>query len=734
MTPTPESANTTLHTSSMGESSALALAEQVRLGEMSLDISIALTRHETLQEILTSCTDALIRHLDAAFARIWILNEAENTLELQASSGMYTHRDGAHARVPVGALKIGLIAAERKPHLTNTVVGDSRVADQEWARREGMVAFAGYPLLIEERLIGVMAMFARHPLDDVTLQAMAAIANGIAVGVERVRLLAREQTARLEAELASQRLHNLLMQAPAIICVLHGENHTFELANQGYLHMVGQRDLLGKPIRTALPELASQKFFEHLDEVYATGNPYTGQEIKIAFDRQRNGTTEEGYFNFVYQPTRNTLGKVDGILVHAVDVTEQVQAREELKRSQERLKFSQQIGHVGTFEWDVHSNQLLWTPELEALYGLKPGEAEGDYQIWAKRIHPDDVTRTQEQFRAAIESGTPHNIEYRVIWADETIHWLLIKAQATYDEQGHPTSMLGVNIDITERKETEEQLASLNKELQELNTTLEARVEQRTTALNQLNTELQRSNQELQDFAYVASHDLQEPLRKIQAFGNLLEEEYGQKLGNGKTYLDRMRNAASRMRTLIEDLLTFSRVTTKAEPFTQVNLVESVRQVIDDLEPRLKATNGTITIGELPSIEADPRQMYQLFQNLLANALKFHRRDVAPTVTVSAEILEATAETTSSGEQQCKILVADNGIGFDEKYLDRIFTVFQRLHGKGEYEGTGIGLAVVRKIVERHGGSVTARSKQGEGTTFIVTLPILQNNVKVNNE
>ncbi len=349
----------------------------------------------------------------------------------------------------------------------------------------------------------------------------------------------------------------------------------------------------------------------------------------------------------------------------------------------------------------------------------------------------------------------PYAIEYRVIWPDETVHWLAVKGEVTeFDAQGRPLRLVGVNIDITERKETEQRLAATYQEMQDLNATLEARVAQRTEALNQLNIELGRSNQELQDFAYVASHDLQEPLRKIQAFGNLLEEEYGEALGGGKVYLDRMRNAAARMRTLIDDLLTFSRVTTKAAPFSQVDLTALVRQVVDDLESRLGDIPSRVIVDELPIIEADPGQMYQLFQNLIGNALKFHRPGIDPLVRIFAEVRPLPGEedfvverqdgnddiqteeiddagiVSPASEQQCIIFVEDNGIGFDEKYLDRIFTVFQRLHGKNEYEGTGIGLAVVRKIVERHGGSVTARSAVGEGTTFIVTLPLVQQKVK----
>lgn len=249
---------------------------------------------------------------------------------------------------------------------------------------------------------------------------------------------------------------------------------------------------------------------------------------------------------------------------------------------------------------------------------------------------------------------------------------------------------------------------------------LEKTVAVRTNALNILNTELKRSNRELQDFAYVASHDLQEPLRKIQAFGNLLDEEYGELLQKeGKDYLERMRNAASRMRGLIDDLLSFSRVATKGQAFVEVDLSEILNDVLLDLEVRIQETKAEIHVKKLPKIDADPFQMRQLFQNLLSNALKFHKKGRAPIITVSAKLKTNGARHIP----YCTLTFEDNGIGFNEKYIDRIFTVFQRLHGKESYEGTGIGLAVCRKIVERHGGSITATSKLGVGSVFSITIP-----------
>lgn len=286
--------------------------------------------------------------------------------------------------------------------------------------------------------------------------------------------------------------------------------------------------------------------------------------------------------------------------------------------------------------------------------------------------------------------------------------------------------------ELRERRELQDDLEVLNDELeyrveqrtdelQKTNKGLEREIRKRQRAERALDTyskELARSNQELQDFAYVASHDLQEPLRKIQAFGDLLVSEYADQLGeNGKEYMKRMRNAASRMSVLIEDLLSFSRVTTKNRPLQQINLADIAREVVGDLEARIASTDGTVKIGRLPVVWADDTHMRQLFQNLIGNALKFHRPDVPPVVKVAMQPLKVS-------DKFYTITFEDNGIGFDEKYLDRIFSVFQRLHGRDEYEGTGIGLAVCRKIAERYGGTITAASKKGHGSTFTFKIPI----------
>ena len=292
-----------------------------------------------------------------------------------------------------------------------------------------------------------------------------------------------------------------------------------------------------------------------------------------------------------------------------------------------------------------------------------------------------------------------------------------------YEESQHEIKMreqLEVAL-LNEKNELESRVEERTKELQLTNDGLRDEIKKRHKVereLKEKSKNLERSNQELQDFAYVASHDLQEPLRKIQAFGNLLETEFGPQLGEGVDYLNRMRAAAARMSILIEDLLAFSRVTTKARESVPVELTTVAQEVLGDLETRVNDTHGTVTIAPLPTVMADPTHMRQLFQNLIGNALKFHKPDAPAKVTVTTSVI-----TTPHGPMN-ELRIEDNGIGFDEKYTDRIFSVFQRLHGRDNYEGTGIGLAVCRKIVERYGGKITAVSKQGVGSTFIVTLPV----------
>ncbi len=361
------------------------------------------------------------------------------------------------------------------------------------------------------------------------------------------------------------------------------------------------------------------------------------------------------------------------------------------------------------------------SPAMEKVLGYNNESLLGTHMY--RLVHPDDVEYMLKAYTDNIgQYGKNINLEYRLKHSDGT--WLNLDGigQIFLDAETDTTRVLINARDVTAKKADEFKLHEYTKKLQ-------------------------LSNRELQDFAFVASHDLQEPLRKVQAFGDRLADKFGDKLGdNGLDYLERMQSASRRMQTLINDLLTFSRVTTQAKPFVSYSLNKILADVVSDLEVKIEDTKAEVSIEDLPSFEMDTTQMRQLFQNLIGNGLKFSKPEVSPVIKIWCEagkpkdsntstvLTYDFTKTTELPQGFCRIYVEDNGIGFDEKYLDRIFTVFQRLHGRTEYEGSGVGLAVCRKIVERHNGHITATSNLGSGAKFIITLPLNQTENGENNE
>lgn len=291
--------------------------------------------------------------------------------------------------------------------------------------------------------------------------------------------------------------------------------------------------------------------------------------------------------------------------------------------------------------------------------------------------------------------------------------------------------VLSVELEEQVRQRTDE-LAELNHKLLTINEELASTNEEYLATnedLEKSNQAVIRSNNNLEQFALIASHDLQEPLRKVQQFGGLLQDMYSEQLGDGLTYLHRMQSAANRMSRLIKDLLTYSRISTHKEMRESVSLWEVVKVVRNDLELAIDEAQATIQVDSLPTILCDPSQLEQLFQNLISNALKFRRAGYPPLIRIRSQMLAVdqlpeSVRPAVEASFYYQIDVADNGIGFDEKHIDQIFQVFQRLHGKNEYAGTGIGLAICQKVALNHGGAITATSQAGQGATFTIYLPV----------
>jgi len=362
-----------------------------------------------------------------------------------------------------------------------------------------------------------------------------------------------------------------------------------------------------------------------------------------------------------------------------------------LQKNRERLELALAASGDSWWHWQVQTGELDWSPEFYRMLGYEDGELSTSYETWQSLIHPDDRSWVKETLNAYFEDdSTSYTFDYRVRAKTGGWKWITSLGKVVErDVQGEPLRMAGMHHDISDRKQAEQQL-------------------------QQVNTELTRSNQELSQFAYVASHDLQEPLRKIRSFTELLASRYGGDLDEtGDRYIRYITSGATRMQGLIDDLLSYSRVGRTDLNIQSTSLMTILQQVKFDLETVITDRNAIITVEALPTLPVDPVQMKQVLQNLIANAIKYCQADV-PTIRVWATRTKA----------KWTISIQDNGIGIDPQFSERIFVIFQRLHNRSDYSGTGIGLAICKKIVERHGGQIWVNSQEGQGATFSFSLPI----------
>ena len=371
------------------------------------------------------------------------------------------------------------------------------------------------------------------------------------------------------------------------------------------------------------------------------------------------------------------------------DMSDRVQTDRLVRQSQQQLALALSAANLGLWDWDTTTGKVFFSDTFKLQLGYEATEDWDDYNVWVELLHPDDRLGALARVRGYLEGESEiYQSRFRLRAADGSYRWIRSQGQADLNEKGEPVRLIGVHIDITDLIEHER-------------------------LLEDLNAKLSRSNQALQEFAYTASHDLQSPLRTIAGFAGFLKEDYADRLDDqGVEYIDRIVKGAGRMQRVIIDLLEYSRVESQAKPFLEVNASDVIEESLQSLAASIAESGAKIHVDSMPTIKADSVQLSQVFLNLIGNAIKYRRPGVAPEIHVSYQQQKGFV----------RFEVADNGLGIEPRHRDRIFELFKRLHTEKAYPGTGIGLAVARRIVARHGGKIGVDSTPGQGSRFWFTL------------
>lgn len=513
-----------------------------------------------------------------------------------------------------------------------------------------------------------------------------------------------------------RQIYNLFMNAPVAIAVINGPDLRFEMANERYLQMAGKEMVVGKTFDEAFPELNGKGLKELLTNVYTTGEPFYGNEFEL--DLMRQGRKEHLYLNFAYTPLKNTENESTGIMVIATDVTDMVHARqriehivtertEELTRANLELKRSEDRYHRMVDEVEDYAIILLnkngivqnWNKGAEKIKGYKETEIVGK-SFDSFYLNEDKAAGVPQQLLAeAAANGKATREGWRVKKSGERF-WGSTLITALHDLHGNVTGFSKVTRDLTERKLAEDKLHQYSKDL-----------------------EIQ--NRELEQFAYAASHDLKEPLRKISFFGTSLAERIaGQIDEKSTTYLTRILTSTRKMTNLVDNLLNYSKTTANTEAIRQVDLNATISDILETLQHDTENGNFELHTAPLPTVAGIPFQYAQLFDNLIQNAIKYAQPGQKARIDITYTTVHTGTPQNPIPADYHKISVADNGIGFEPEYAEKIFEIFQRLESIPDKSGAGIGLAICKRIVLNHNGYIYATSQPGQGATFYIYLPV----------
>jgi PAS domain S-box-containing protein len=507
--------------------------------------------------------------------------------------------------------------------------------------------------------------------------------------------------AQKERERAQAFMQTVIDGFPEALMVIN-HDYTLALANRTVLTMAGARDPVEdcRKCHQVSHDRENPCSGEHhpcpLDLVFKTKRPVTLEHV------HHDGAGEGRIVEMIAAPIFDEQGAVVKIIESCRDITERKRVEEKLKASEERLRMTLEATQIGIWDWDVANDRYYASPIYFTMLGYEPQEGPADRSEWVRRLHPDDKKAALEQVNQVLSrTCDEYACEARFRHADGSYKWQWAFGYGVgHDKDGKLTRMLGLHIDIDKRKRMEEELSTYRGHLEEL-------VRGRTA-------ELEAANKELEAFAYSVSHDLRAPLRHIDGFLELLQKKAAAALDEQSLhYMDTIADAAQKMGVLIDDLLAFSRMGRQALSFQAVDLGNLVGEVIRELGPEIAGRDIDWRIGDLPAVRGDGAMLQMALANLIANALKFTR----PREKAWIEIGSLPGQ-----DAEVVIFVRDNGVGFDMTYADRLFGVFQRLHRAEDFEGTGIGLANVRRIVARHGGRTWAEGEPDRGATFFFSL------------
>lgn len=558
-------------------------------------------------------------------------------------------------------------------------------------RRTG-VPYVGYDmpanLMVDGKLQTFYFDFTYKPLYD---------SNGEIIGIMDTAVDVTEKVLnRRSLEESEAKFISLINAAPVAIGLFVGRDLVIEMPNQTFNDIVGKGDVTGMTLREAMPELITegQPFLQVLDDVFTSGKMFQtfGTMVKIV----QKGVMTHNYYDFTYTPIFNSEGEVYAILDIAIDVTENVLALKRIEEAEEKTRLAIESADLGQYETNLLTGEMKTSARFNEIWGVDKNLNRSEL---ATLIHPQDREIRQKAHEISVNTGYL-DYESRLLHDDGNERWVRVKGKVIYDDNEQPVSLIGVVQDITEQKHFAEELTR--------------QVKERTI-------ELQRSNDDLLQFAHVASHDLKEPVRKIKIFSNMLENEIKKEVPEkAQVYLDKIQNSTDRMFSMVEGVLAYSAVTSSERPIDVIDLNEVIENIESDLEILIQKKKAVIQRGQLPVIEGASVLIYQLFYNLINNALKFAKTEGGSLITVESAFVGAHSQ------KMAKIVITDNGIGLDPDYVHKIFDVFSRLNAKDEYEGTGLGLALCKKIVQRHHGTIQATGVKGESAIFTIVLPVKQ--------